>query len=94
MYIENPDNDFFTYDNKVGTFNPEEKIRAESVLKFSNNQTVAVGNVLKTQATSGANFANGTVRQIVQNSVQYQVTVKLDAMIFQQQQVLILIMFI
>ena len=66
VYIENPDNDFFTYDNKVGTFNPEEKIRAESVLKFSNNQTVSVGSVLKTQATSGANFANGTVRQIVQ----------------------------
>ena len=42
VYIgENPDNDFFTYDNKVGTFNPEEKIRAESVLKFSNNQTVS-----------------------------------------------------
>ena len=45
MYIENPDNDFFTYDNKVGTFNPEEKIRAESVLKFSNNQTVSEGYV-------------------------------------------------
>ena len=79
MYIENPDNDFFTYDNKVGTFNPEEKIRAESVLTFSNNQTIAVGYVLKTQATSGANFANGTVRQIVRSDVQYQVTVKLDA---------------
>ena len=24
VYIENPDNEFFTYDNKVGTFNPEE----------------------------------------------------------------------
>ena len=79
VYIENPDNDFFTYDNKVGTFNPEEKIRAESVLTFSNNQTIAVGSVLKTQATSGANFANGTVRQIVRSDVQYQVTVKLDA---------------
>jgi len=79
VYIENPDNEFFTYDNKVGTFNPEEKIRAESVLTFSNNQTIAVGNVLKTQATSGANFANGTVRQIVRSDVQYQVTVKLDA---------------
>ena len=79
VYIENPDNEFFTYDNKVGTFNPEEKIRAESVLKFSNNQTVSVGHVLKTKATSGANFANGTVRQIVQNSVTGQVTVKLDA---------------
>ena len=79
VFIENPDNDFFTYDNKAGTFNPEEKIRAESVLKFSNNQTVSVGHVLKTKATSGANFANGTVRQIVQNSVAGQVTVKLDA---------------
>ncbi len=79
VYIENPDNEFFTYDNKVSTFNPEEKIRAESVLKFSNNQTVSVGHVLKTKATSGANFANGTVRQIVQNSVTGQVTVKLDA---------------
>ena len=79
VYVENPDNEFFTYDNKVGTFNPEEKIRAESVLKFSNNQTVTVGHVLKTKATSGANFANGTVRQIVQNSVTGQVTVKLDA---------------
>ena len=38
-----------------------------------------MGHVLKTQATSGANFANGTVRQIVQNSVAGQVTVKLDA---------------
>ena len=79
VYIENPDNEFFTYDNKVGTFNPEEKIRAESVLKFSNNQTVSVGHVLKTKATSGANFANGTVRSIVQNSVAGQVTVKIDA---------------
>ena len=79
VFVENPDNEFFTYDNKAGTFNPEEKIRAESVLKFSNNQTVTVGHVLKTKATSGANFANGTVRQIVQNSVTGQVTVKLDA---------------
>ena len=56
-------------------------------MKFSNNQTVSVGHVLKTQATSGANFANGTVRQIVQNSVTGQVTVKLDAYgdFFQQQ---------
>ena len=79
VFIENPDNDYFTFDTKVGTFNPEEKIRAESVLKFSNNQTVSVGHVLKTKATSGANFANGTVRQIVQNSVAGQVTVKIDA---------------
>ena len=48
-------------------------------MTFSNNQTIAIGSVLKTQATSGANFANGTVRQIVRNDVQYQVTVKLDA---------------
>ena len=79
LFLENPDNEFFTYDNKSGTFNPEEKIRAESVLTFSNNQTISVGDVLKTQATSGANFANGTVRQIVRNDVQYQVTVKVDA---------------
>ncbi len=79
VFLENPDNEFMTYDNKAGTFNPEEKVRAESVLTFSNNQTIAVGSVLKTKATSGANFANGTVRQIVQNSVQYQVTVKIDA---------------
>ena len=79
VFIENPDNDFFTYDNKVGTFNPEEKVRAECVLTFSNNQIVEVGDILRTYSTSGANFANGTVRQIVRDDVQYQVTVKVDA---------------
>ena len=79
VFLENPDNEYMTFDNKVGTFNPEEKIRAESVLTFSNTQTVSVGHVLKTQATSGANFANGTVRQIVRSNISGQVTVKIDA---------------
>jgi len=79
VFIENPDHEFFTFDNLVGTFNPDEKIRGESVLTFSNNQTITVGDVIRTQATSGANFANGTIRQIVNSSVAGQVTVKLDA---------------
>ena len=80
VFIENPNHEFFTFDNLVGTLNPEEKIRGESVLTFSNNQTITVGDVIKTQATSGANFANGTIRQIVNSSVAGQVTVKLDAL--------------
>ena len=79
LYLENPDHDFFTYDNLVGTFNPGEKVRAECVITVSNNATIPVGGILRTNATSGSNFANGTVRQIVRNNVAGQCTLKVDA---------------
>ena len=79
LYLENPDHDFFNYDNPTGSFNPGEKIRAESVITISNNATIPVGGVLRTNATSGTNFANGTVRQIVRNNVAGRCTLKVDA---------------
>ena len=77
VYIENDDVDFFTVDNLNGSFNVGEKVVAESVLTFSNNDSISVGSVLKTFATSGTNFANGVVRQIV-TSGSGSVTVKVD----------------
>ena len=79
LYLENPDNDFFNYDNLTGTFNHGEKIRSECVITVSNNATIPVGGVLRTNATSGSNFANGTVRQIVRNNQTGQCTLKVDA---------------
>jgi hypothetical protein len=83
VYIENDDIDFFSIDNRTGTFNIGEKVVAESVLRFSNNAAVPVGTVLKSRAAatgslaSNPNFANGVVRQVVGYSSGI-VTVKVD----------------
>jgi hypothetical protein len=79
VYLENQDQEFFDYDNYSGSFVVGEDAIAESVLTFSNNNSVAVGTVLRTQITDSANnfFANGTVRQIV-TSGSGSVTVKID----------------
>lgn len=85
IYFENDNIDFFSIDNISGTFNVDEKIRAESVLSFSNNDSVSVGQVLQTYAaqqgaaTSNTHYANGVIRQIVgYDSPTQVVTVKID----------------
>lgn len=81
VYLENDEIDYFSVDNLNGTFNNGEKIISESVLTFSNNDSIAVGTVLKTYAaavgTANAHFANGVVRQVVASG-SGSVTVKVD----------------
>ena len=81
VYLENKDLDYFSVDNFSGTFNNGEKIIAESVLTFANNDSVSVGQVVKTyaarQGVANNHFANGVIRQIV-TSGSGSVTVKLD----------------
>jgi hypothetical protein len=79
LYLENEEQEFFDYDNYSGAFVVGETAIAESVLTFSNNDSISVGTVLRTQITDSANtlFANGTVRQIV-SSGSGSVTVKVD----------------
>ncbi len=94
VYLQNDDIDFFTVDNRTGTFNIGEKINSEAILSFSNNAAVPVGTVLKSRAaaTGGpqtpfdfygvgiptVNYANGVVRQVVGYTSGI-VTVKIDA---------------
>lgn len=81
VYIENDPLDFFSVDNFFSTFRNGEKIVSESVLTFSNNDSISVGTVLKSYAasvgTANAHFANGVVREIV-TSGSGSVTVKVD----------------
>ena len=81
FYMENENMDFFTVDNRQLTFEPGEKIYAESVLTFANNDSVQVGDIVQSYAakngTVGGNFANGVIREIV-TSGSGSVTVKVD----------------
>lgn len=81
FYLENENIDFFTVDNRQSVFNVGEKVYAESVLTFSNNQTVSVGDIVQSHAakngTVGGNFANGVIREVV-TSGSGSVTVKVD----------------
>jgi hypothetical protein len=82
IYVENEDMDFFKYDNRKDSFRIGETVRAESILTFANNDSVAVGDVLfskESTNTLSSNYANGTIRQIV-SSGSGSVTVKVDAL--------------
>jgi hypothetical protein len=81
VYIENDSMDYMNYDNLTGTLRIGETVRAESLLTFSNNDSVSVGDILfskESANTLSANYANGTIRQIV-SSGSGSVTVKIDA---------------
>lgn len=81
VIIQNSDTDYIQYDNRKGNFRIGETVRAESVMTFANNKTVAVGDILfskESANTLSSNFANGTIRQIV-SSGSGSVTVKVDA---------------
>ena len=69
VYLENEDYDFFTIDNITGTFVVGEKVRGQSILTFANNDSVAVGQIIKTHAANegvaNTQFANGTIREII-----------------------------
>jgi len=81
VYVENDDMDFMNIDNRTGTIRIGETVRAESVLTFSNNDSVSVGDILfskESANTLSANYANGTIRQIVASG-SGSVTVKVDA---------------
>jgi hypothetical protein len=81
FYLENENLDFFTVDNRQSTFRVGEKIYAESVLTFANNDSVQVGDIIQSYAakngTVGSNFANGVIREVV-TSGSGSVTVKVD----------------
>jgi hypothetical protein len=74
IYVENDDIDIFSYDNVSGSFNIGEKIYSESVLRFANNRTISVGDILQSKAArdgspvTNANYANGVIRQIISSS--------------------------
>lgn len=81
VYIENEDLNYFTFDNRTGTFQNDEKIIAESVLTFANNDSVSVGQVVRSyaaeQGVANNHFANGVIREIV-TSGSGSVTIKID----------------
>jgi len=86
MYVENSPQEFFSVDNLSGSrFRVGETLRAESLLTFTHSQTLSVGQVLQSKGAydgvpiTNANFANGTIRQIVSDSGGTAI-VKIDAM--------------
>lgn len=81
VYVENDDMDYMKWDNLTGTLRVGETVRAESLLTFANTDSVSVGDILfskESANTLSANYANGTIRQIV-SSGSGSVTVKIDA---------------
>ena len=86
--LENKDLDFLNVSNIVSGADDEfltgETVRGECVLTFANNDSVAVGNVLKSYiaqsggSTANTLFANGTIRSVV-TSGSGSVTVKIDS---------------
>jgi hypothetical protein len=81
FYVENDDIDLVTVDNLQSTFRVGEKVYFESELTFANNDSVQVGQILQTHAalngTTGSNFANGVIREVVTFG-SGSVTVKVD----------------
>jgi len=83
VYVENEDIDYFTVDNLTGTFNAEEKVVSESVIRLHGvtgntaGNYVTVGTVIANNAVAGRS-ANGTVRDIVREYANGTVIVKVD----------------
>lgn len=85
VYIEQKDLDYLTIDELDSNFVIGEKVIAESVLTFANNQTVTVGQTLKSKHSANNNsvehpgYANGVIREVVgYNATTDRVTVKVD----------------
>ena len=85
VYVEQKDLDYLTIDELDSNFVIGEKVIAESVLTFANNQTVTVGQTLKSKHSANNNsvehpgYANGVIREVVgYNATTDRVTVKVD----------------
>ena len=83
VYIDNDEMDYLTIDKLDGNLQVGENVVAESVLTFANNQTISVGDIIKSKHAANNNsvrhagYANGVVRQVVGSS-SGSVTVKVD----------------
>lgn len=83
VYVEQKDMEYLSIDELDGNFVIGENTIAESVLTFANNQTVTVGQILKSKHAANNNsvehsgYANGVIREVVGSS-SGSVTVKVD----------------
>ena len=85
VYVEQKDMEYLSIDELDSNFFIGENTIAESVLTFANNQTVTVGQILKSKHAANNNsvehsgYANGVIREVVgYNATTDRVTVKVD----------------